>query len=326
MPPKDAIPRYEECLFKYRNQFDRLVIRDGLLCRRKRHPSGTTIHQLIIPHALIPKVLSIIHSSPSAPHFGASKTIEIFEELCYWHGMRKDVAELCSHCESCCSYRTSVFPPSSLPQACAVIAHPSSPSPPPSPVSCTSPDPDTIPCDPANALHHDIDTETISSLSSTLPPSPPFRPPPTCPSYTYVNGELYGVNLAHTLALRQVAERLAALDSCEYTGHMEGDYSTSCSPSTTSPCASPEYQSSGHFDFSSSQPSAFAPYPKSYPSPKTHSITCIPARSSQLSLTSISPSNDAHARNHDPMISAPPGQTVTLSDISSLASALSHQT
>ena len=131
VPPKSSIPRYEECLFKYRTQFDRLVIRDGLLCRRKRHPSGTIIHQLIIPHSLIPTVLSIVHSSPSAQHFGKSKTIQLFEELCYWHGMRKDIADLCSHCQECNSYCTSLFPSSSLPHRCDVISHPSAlPTPP----------------------------------------------------------------------------------------------------------------------------------------------------------------------------------------------------
>ena len=309
VPPKAAIPRYEECLFKYRNQFERLVIKDGLLCRRKGHPSGAIVHQLVIPHSLIPKVLSILHSSPSALHFGTSKTIELFEELCYWHGMRKDIAELCSHCQACNSYRTSLFPPSSLPHACAVISHPSSPFPPPT----SSPS----------------DTSTDPLLHSPVPTCPPPNPPnvsdiPTCTddvpvftSHPPVSADIDLPSPPPSPSLPSPASLLETVVSNLDSGYVN-DYQyhgynaecdTSCSPSTISPISSrpnsPDFDvATCQFHWSLFRHSRFET------SFQDHPLTPAATSSPQPPATPHIPSHDVHAHNHDPVTRTRSGRAV----------------
>lgn len=58
--------------------------------------------------ALKPLVLQDFHSSPVGGHVGISKTFPLLKIMCFWEGMRKDVAEFVSACT------TSQQPPFSL--------------------------------------------------------------------------------------------------------------------------------------------------------------------------------------------------------------------
>ena len=307
MPPKSSIPRFEECLFKFRTQVDRLVICDGLLCRRKRHPSGVLLYQIVIPHAVVPTVLALMHASSHALHYGAQKTIELFDEVCYWHGMRRDITELCSHCEACQSYRQSTFPPPTLPESCALISHPSSPSPPPtdistdpllhSPVSsCPPPDPpsntsdvpprtnDGLPVFTSHPPHiHDPVGADINLPSP--PPSPSLPSPPilidSVPSYL---DQEYDNNY-------------------RYSGYAECDTSPSpsISPISTPPDSPDCNVSTCQFDWSlfchSIIDTSFQDHPAATSSP-------------QLPATPHIPSHGAHARNHDPRYRTRSGRVV----------------
>lgn len=165
-----------------------------------------------------------------------------------------------------------------------------------------------------SALQQDILPPAQPNPSHNLPPSAPpndlHNPPSNPASIVYSDGQLYGVNPAHTIALREVAKRLAAAESASYTEY--SGYSTSCSSSMTSPCASPDYQSSHHFDFTSTQPSASTVYyldPYS-PVPLTYPITSTPAQSSQLPVTPSIPSQNVQTHDHDPPYTTRSGRVV----------------
>ena len=311
VPPKSSIPRFEECLFKFRTQFERFVICDGLLCRRKRHPSGVLLHQIVIPHSIVPTVLTLMHSSAPALHFGTQKTIQVIEELCYWHGMRKDIAELCSHCEACQSYRQSAFPPSALPESCAVLSHPSSPPPPPT-------DTTTLPAD--------ISTDPLlnSPVSTCPPPNPPpdmsdipactaelpdftSHPPDIPPISAYIDPPTAPPSHFHPV-LHTLFDMLSSQDPGYDHGYQYYDETSSRSPSlspTSSPPDSPDYHMSMS-QFSWSLPH----HSTSHTSVQDHPLIPATTSSPQPPATPHIPSHDVHAHNHEPVTHTRSGRAV----------------
>ena len=291
--------------FKFRTQFERLVIHDGLLCRRKRHPSGILLHQVVIPHAIIPTVLSILHSSSPALHFGTTKTTELFEELCYWHGMRKDIAELCSHCEACQSYRQSAFPPSALPASCAVISHPSSPPPPPTTSDSSPSDISTDPLlnPPGSTCLSPTPPSDMSDIPAVPDELPVFTPhlpvgadidfpsPPPSPSRPRLPTLLEIMHLYRDIHYPNYDDR----------------YDTSPSPSlspTSRPLDSPDYNvSTSQFHWS-------LPHPTFQTSLQDHPLIPAATSSPQTPITSHIPSHDVHAHNHDPVTCTRSGRIV----------------
>ncbi|XP_041462201.1 uncharacterized protein LOC121413446 [Lytechinus variegatus] len=107
-PPRSSIPSCETSLRKFHSERDRLEVCDGLLCRRKRLPSGSLVKQVVIPHSLVPDVLSILHGSPLSGHFGTDKMVLKADSLCFWPGMRVDIAAFCSRCIPCQRRRAPV--------------------------------------------------------------------------------------------------------------------------------------------------------------------------------------------------------------------------
>ncbi|XP_063956682.1 uncharacterized protein LOC135154466 [Lytechinus pictus] len=97
--------------------------------------------------------------------------------------MRKDIAVLCSHCQECNSYCTSLFPSSSLPHKCDVISHPSSLPTPPIPELCRDAPKYTCPTSASTLLTTlnpplEISSEPLSQCVLDLPSPPPSPPPP----------------------------------------------------------------------------------------------------------------------------------------------------
>ncbi|KAJ8360470.1 hypothetical protein SKAU_G00169950 [Synaphobranchus kaupii] len=80
-----------------------LVQRDGLLYRRWQAPGqGSDILQLLVPRALCPDVLRLVHGSVGAGHFGNSKTLHRLRGKFHWPGCHHYV-ELHVHCCDSCT-------------------------------------------------------------------------------------------------------------------------------------------------------------------------------------------------------------------------------
>ena len=86
----------------YWNQWDSLVLKDGVLHRRWESADGQSHRlQLILPRKRIPEVLEELHSSASGGHFGVNKTLGKVRERFYWVNCRDDVEEWCRRCDDC---------------------------------------------------------------------------------------------------------------------------------------------------------------------------------------------------------------------------------
>ena len=70
-------------------QADRIFLSNSLLCRQFREKGNTShITQVIIPRALITKVLEQVHSNSG--HLGLKRTLERLKERAYWPGYEAD--------------------------------------------------------------------------------------------------------------------------------------------------------------------------------------------------------------------------------------------
>jgi hypothetical protein len=88
-------------------QWDRLVVVQGLLFR-KRTQTGDDKHlQMIIPKSKKEVVMMHHHDIPTAGHLGAEKTTEKIKQSYYWPGMDDDVKNYCVQCDVCTKRKTS---------------------------------------------------------------------------------------------------------------------------------------------------------------------------------------------------------------------------
>ena len=57
--------------------------------------------QIVVPLALIPKVLEVMHSSAYAGHTGILKTFERTRKQFFWVNMMKDIVQFINSCDKC---------------------------------------------------------------------------------------------------------------------------------------------------------------------------------------------------------------------------------
>lgn len=98
-PPYEAIQNKSYQIKAFWHKYGELVIHDGLLFRRPRD-SGKFL-QLVVPSAIVPKVLGELHSGEFAGHFGLSKMCNLITSRFYWPGFYGDAKEWCSRCQAC---------------------------------------------------------------------------------------------------------------------------------------------------------------------------------------------------------------------------------
>ena len=102
-------PRWEEVsalgpeVKTYHSQWGNFEVHDGVMYRRWQAPGrGNDLLQLLVPRALRPQVLQVVHGSVGAGHYGNTKTLNRLRGRFYWPGCRKDV-ELHVHCCDACT-------------------------------------------------------------------------------------------------------------------------------------------------------------------------------------------------------------------------------
>lgn len=89
-------------LKKLWTQYDRLVIKDGVLCWKIHHKSHQSpVFQAVLPLPLIPQVMQKLHGDPSSGHYAYDKTMDRAMRLCYWSHMARDVFSFCQTCLAC---------------------------------------------------------------------------------------------------------------------------------------------------------------------------------------------------------------------------------
>ncbi len=81
-------------------------MRDGVLCRNVT-VHDTHVTQLVVPEALIPVVLQLIHDAPQSGHPGRDKSLAMARSRYYWPRMRIDILNHVAQCLSCAQTKGS---------------------------------------------------------------------------------------------------------------------------------------------------------------------------------------------------------------------------
>ncbi|KAK3917800.1 Retrovirus-related Pol polyprotein from transposon 412 [Frankliniella fusca] len=87
-------------------QWDSLFVKNGVLHRRWRHPSGDPrrdCEQLVLPANRVPEVVKEYHALPgTGSHFKVTRTLAKLRDRFYWPGAIGDIRDIIASCESCC--------------------------------------------------------------------------------------------------------------------------------------------------------------------------------------------------------------------------------
>ena len=89
-------------LKRYWAQWERMVLRNGLLYREWIEPSEKQpVYQLIVPRCLKNEVLSLLHEQKCSGHLGIRKVIGRLRRRFYWVCYKVDVKDWCRKCPQC---------------------------------------------------------------------------------------------------------------------------------------------------------------------------------------------------------------------------------
>jgi hypothetical protein len=87
------------CFRIYLREWDKLVLRDGVLFRRKTIANGQDVLQLILPASERTRALTGLHDDVG--HLGRDRTMELVSGRFYWAGMAEDVKNKLKTCVPC---------------------------------------------------------------------------------------------------------------------------------------------------------------------------------------------------------------------------------
>ena len=86
----------------YWAQWDRLEVREGILCRRWESHDGKTISwQVILPSEFRKEIIGELHGGVAGGHFGVTRTLASVKARYYWAFMARDVRASCRQCTRC---------------------------------------------------------------------------------------------------------------------------------------------------------------------------------------------------------------------------------
>ena len=84
------------------NQLSSLHIKNNVLCRKFEPLDGRLpFLQRIVPHSMVPEILTALHSSKTAGHLGTHKVIEKVRQRFYWPDFKEDVKQFIQCCDVC---------------------------------------------------------------------------------------------------------------------------------------------------------------------------------------------------------------------------------
>ena len=95
---------------KYRRlyqQWDQLMIRNGVLWRQYEHPNEQQSWlQLVAPTTLQSEIIKEAHEGTTGGHLGQDKTLHRVKQRFYWPGHFNDIRNWCRSCNSCITRKT----------------------------------------------------------------------------------------------------------------------------------------------------------------------------------------------------------------------------
>ena len=101
-PPQDLAKTQSLEYRRLLQQWDQLVVRNGVLWRCYVHPaSGSSWLQLVIPNNQRTGILRETHQGTCGGHLGQEKTLNKLKERFYWPGHYTDVYNWCQTCSTC---------------------------------------------------------------------------------------------------------------------------------------------------------------------------------------------------------------------------------
>ena len=96
---------------KYASVWPQLDMRGPRLVRvlpvNPTNPSDAPLVQVVLPRALVPKVLSQLHNTTTGGHLGVQKLQGKVKDRFYWLGWAADVKQWCRECRDCGSRKMS---------------------------------------------------------------------------------------------------------------------------------------------------------------------------------------------------------------------------
>ena len=98
LPFKEIRKRSSKVMRKLLLQYDKLVIKNGVLCR-VIVDEGSEYLQLVLPNNLQYRVFVSVHEG--AGHQGFERTLALVKERCYWPSMASDIENWMKHCNQC---------------------------------------------------------------------------------------------------------------------------------------------------------------------------------------------------------------------------------
>ena len=102
-PPKEDMQGCSRKMRSYWSQFDRLLCKDGIVCRKwiDEVTGQVAYTQKCLPPKYIPLALAELHDSPMAGHLGVNKTTKAIRSRFYWQGLSEDVETYIRQCPQC---------------------------------------------------------------------------------------------------------------------------------------------------------------------------------------------------------------------------------
>mgnify|MGYP001546096517 CR=1 FL=1 len=106
-PSWPEIARQQASLKTLWAQWDRLIINEGVLYRKRLEDENDKQLQLIVPTCHRMTVVRNHHDIPIAGHLGSEKTSGRVKQSYYWPKMDEDIKLYCTRCDTCVTRKTS---------------------------------------------------------------------------------------------------------------------------------------------------------------------------------------------------------------------------
>ena len=105
-PTWDEISHMDDETKTYWAQWSRLVLHNGVLCRKYFDTNtDTEFLQIVLPKSLREEILTQLHDHETAGHLGSTKTMEKVKRRFYWYNYRMSIENWCKNCVQCQSRR-----------------------------------------------------------------------------------------------------------------------------------------------------------------------------------------------------------------------------
>jgi len=91
-------------------EWDRLSLRDGLLCRKRVELNGNVVWQVLLPPSYRAEFIQTVHFGITGGHLGRHKTEHQVRSRAYWPGWKRQVEVELKRCADCAQYHRGKAP------------------------------------------------------------------------------------------------------------------------------------------------------------------------------------------------------------------------